>query len=289
MSEEIKNDDKDFEDAFDEFASSDEVDSGEQHGDNDENDDTGLDDSRVDDDTDVSVDDEESELERLRKEKEELEHYKKSNEGRVSALQQKINDLMEQRIAESQSQSDDDNSDDNDDDEWNLLKEEDEFLAEQLEKRLQKERELIRNEMMQEIESKLQPIEQDREQAYINAQIAALSEKEPEWEDIVQSEGFSQWIESQPAPVQSLVQSVNADDYLYLINSYKSMNGISNSENTNQSAPADEIKRKRQEKLQSNVAVKQRNTGRVSGPPDDFEGAFEYFAKQDAIKKSRGY
>jgi hypothetical protein len=213
----------------------------------------------------------ELDIDLLKQQKEELEHYKKSNEGRVAALQRKIDEMMQSQPAiEESSEPESDDSVNL----WDELKDEDEILAQQIEARIRAEREAI----LREVEQRLQPIQASEQERYIGQQQRILSERMPDWADIVVTDEFADWVASQPPKVQELAQSIEASDYEFLLNTYKAQNGLASS--NSQQSSASELQQKRKQKLAAAQELKTRNSGASTSPPDDFDKAFDFYANQ---------
>lgn len=217
----------------------------------------------------------EDQLEALKQQNQDLEHYKRSNEGRVSALQRKVDELSQPPEAAPEPAPDTRNE------EWEQFESEDEYTAKHIESRVNQSARQVKNEMLNELENRLQPIQESEHQRYVDSQVAILNQQAPDWDDTVHSIEFQNWVSAQPAKVQELTTSFDASDYLYLLNGF----------NATKQPGKDvaSIKQQRQKKLESNEAVPRRNAGRVTGAPDDFDGAYDYYVKQDALKQERGY
>ncbi len=192
----------------------------------------------------------------------ELEHSVASGNGRVSALSRKLADVattppapLQEGVTPPSGEL------------WSNLQEEYPDIAKGTNERLGE----IESRVEQMVEERLAPLRQMEEERYVDSQMNIVSSAYPEWQETIRSETFDKWVEEQPLKVQDLRKSYESEDYIYLLKCY----------NADKSEQVEEIRSSRQDVLKSNVAVPKRGRSKPSGPPDDFESAFAYYADQD--------
>ena len=277
---ETNKDNNEFDDAFAEF--SDDVDNTEEE-----------DKEQEKDDEQVEQEEErnplQDKIDELVKQNNDLQHYKNSNDGRVGALQKKLDELVAAKPEPKQEKAPEK------DDEWDQFVEEDEFTATTIDKRVNKSKKELKDEIFEELDTRFKPIQDDNKKrdeearnVYLNNQMDLLDEYDKGWEAIIITDDYLGWIEKQPRRVREMVNSSEAEDYIYLLDGFKSFsnNGNKNKEEDN---AVNKIREERKAKLANHETVAPRNAARVSGPPDDFDGAFEYYANKEAKEKARRY
>lgn len=190
-------------------------------------------------------------LEVLRKERDGFEHSFKSQVGRVSALQKKL------------------------DSESPPAKKFDDDLASAMEDYPEIVKPMIDyfERKYGDLDQRLAPIQQqnDRqdEQRYIDTQINIIDSNIPEWREIVAGNEYKNWLTEQPSAIQAMSSSYDARDYQYLIGSFQGTKNKSN-----------ELAQRRQTKLAGNVAVQSKGASKSTSAPDDFSSAWEYYANK---------
>lgn len=197
------------------------------------------------------------------------EHRYKSEIGRQTALQKKVQELqaqLEQRpqAAASQRQYTERMQ--------NLMGEFPEIAS-----ALQEELDARLAEVRNEVQSAVAPMKQQEEARQYQAEESRVREIYPDFVDVVKSQDFMDWFERQPPAIKDLASSPHANDALAVMDYYTGYKG------RNQAAANPEVQdtiAKRQAALQRNVSVKNTAPAPVSDGPDDFESAFEYFARK---------
>lgn len=252
-----REDEEDFDRYFDEFAGGE---SQEEQKDVDETDSQGQGGEENEDDQPSEADKLRAELEQIRKERDEFEHSFKSQVGRVSALQKKLDAIGEGK--------DEKKEDDKDIDDFEVVKEYDAELANAIDRRIENKVKQVR----QEVEQRFEPIKQREEQDYIASQINELEKVHPKWRDTIATNEYAQWLNQLPVSVQNLMNSNDARDYAYLLDSFGKTQTNKNKE------VADDLQQRRQQKLAANVAVQSKGPSKKAIAPDDFEAAWEYYA-----------
>ena len=190
-------------------------------------------------------------IEVLQKQRDDFEHSFKSQVGRVSALQKKL------------------------DSESPPAKKFDDDLESAMEDYPEIVKPMINyfERKYGDLDQRLAPIQQqnDRqdEQRYIDAQVNIISASNPDWLEITTSNEYKHWLTEQPSAIQAMNNSYDARDYQYLIGSFQGTKNKSN-----------ELAQRRQSKLAGNVAVQSKGVSKSSSAPDDFGSAWEYYANK---------
>lgn len=229
------------------------------------------------------------------------EQIKKSQTGRVSALQRQINDLQAQIKAASRkgnaatdkdkAASGDAASKDNplgDDDGFKALREEYPEIAQPIESMF--------NRMREDISRRDQTIEnlmnKDR-QVHIDEQEAALGEAHPDWESVIQSEEFGNWALSAPAHIRPILEQ-NADfivdaaaaadaiELFKLRSGYKPSQTPDPDPTPNPAPGSRQTSGKRSRQLESGASAKSGRGGGGTGGPakDNYDAAFDHYASK---------
>lgn len=136
----------------------------------------------------------------------------------------------------------------------------------------------------------LQNLDQERTEAYLEAQEELLVKKHPDWATVAASQEFGQWLAKQPRAIQEAAIRngdgiVDAQEAGLVIDLYKQQtqktenppdNGAGNGGGKGTSTT--DTRRKRQ--LEGAAAVISKGAGGGAAPPDDFEQAFNYYASK---------
>lgn len=218
------------------------------------------------------------------RERDELRHKLLSGDGRVSALQRKINDLqgrLQQAGPTGPSEEDAE--------EVRQLKEDYPDIANAVQRMLDGGYARIRAELQQEVE----PIRQDNEQRaareLTQAQYQAMdqvSQAHADWREVSLSEPFLNWVAGQPVGLQHMYTSPDPRDAIFVLDQYKGANKPTPAQGD--TARADEIEDRRQRNLANARSVTSRRTVRPTNePPEDFDGAFQWHAAQQDLQAGR--
>jgi|TARA_Y100000310_G_scaffold51684_1_gene47599 hypothetical protein len=139
----------------------------------------------------------------------------------------------------------------------------------------------------------------ERRNEVSDAQIRIVAAEHSDWESVTDDEAFVQWVGTQPAFIQQMLnrnaeQVVDGLESAHLVSLYKASDGYtppvpatpSPGSQTNSPATTDKggepNKRDRdsQRRLEGNVSVPSKGPGAPSGPPEEFDSAFEHYAAQ---------
>lgn len=218
-------------------------------------DDDNDDDPVIQDDTISELDQLKQLTQKLQQERDHFEHSFKSQVGRVSALQKKI---------DSEAKPDDSEIDE----ELQGVLEEYPDIAKPIINFLEKK--------YKGIESRIEPIQQveqqrqaQDEQRYIDHQLSILDKDNEGWRNTIASAEYLAWLDKQPVAVRQMHNSTEAGDYQYLLGVF----------NATQNKSADLTKR-RQDKLAANVQIASAGVSKKSTAPDDFNAAWDFYANK---------
>lgn len=291
----MSTEEKSYEDYFDELAD-DNTETDTETADNAFDDETGVDganeETAVEDDSEAPeeqprdesgrfvsrdaeevADDRATELERYKQEAQQWQHRYNSDLGRQNALQRKIQEQQDLIRSLEQNRTQNPEGSGMSDSEWKNLQEDFPEIAAALEAKLNSVSAQYEQRITQ-LQSQLEPIQQQAQQQYVQAQYAVLEQQHPDWRDVATSQNFQSWLNTQPQPVRDLVNSDHAADAAYLIHTYKLESRMDQDLGTN------EIRQRREKQLRQGQTITNRG-GRPKStlpPEDDFEAAFDFFA-----------
>lgn len=208
-----------------------------------------------------------AELEALRRQNAELLQFKRSNEGRIAAYQRRLEELTNpgkkvSKKAESE--------------ELKKLREEYPEIAAPLEAAFETQR-----QELEQLRSSVSHLSEERQTRFLAEQEQALNQAHPDWRDITGKSEFRQWAGSQPAFVQDALmrnasEIVNAAEASYIVDLYKK----SLSQQPPSTDGASKTNERRRRQLDSAAAVSSKGPGTPATAPDDFDAAFDYFARR---------
>jgi len=212
------------------------------------------------------------EIESLRQLTAKLEHSNKSQVGRVSALQKKIDTELANRL---------DITDTIDDDEIRDLLE---IYPVEAEKIIA----WAKNQVITPVHDEIKTIEQEGEKDYAEQreywaqqeyqnQVDYLNTKYGDWDKWGNSPEFSQWLGTKPPAIKAMANQFDVNNFDYLLNEYIiEQNRLTSSIDERKS----QLESDRKARLESNVNIKNTGAAKTAAPPEDFESAFNYFAKK---------
>lgn len=224
----------------------------------------------------------------LEAENEKLKHSEASQRGRLGAYQRQINQLQSQlqQVQNTPGTSEKDDQQARQDaadaagvKDWEALKEDFPEVAKALDARLESEKFQIQEDrqkqaqleqQLAELQSAVQPIQQQAQDQYLKSQVDALEARHPDWRELVSAPAFAEWLDQQPPSLQKLKESNDAAEAAALVDLYKGQTGQVVAESNS----AD----KRQERLASAQTVSRRGSAQKGGVPEDFEAAFNHYA-----------
>lgn len=214
-----------------------------------------------------------------------LEHVNKSETGRVSGLRRTITDLQSQLATATKADAKDDanGQDGIKDEETEKFRSEYPEIAGPVEKMMT----AVRKEN-DELRTQVASHDTDRHNAALEREAEALTQSHEDWETVVVSDDFGNWLTHQPQYVQEAAMRngndiVNSEEAGDIITRFKAATASQQPEPSD-SASAEKVKRniagKRKRQLESAASVPSKGLGAGSGPPDDYEAAFNHFASK---------
>lgn len=212
-----------------------------------------------------------------------LTHAAKSNNGRITSLNRRIEELTATKPAASAAGTDKPNAPTGalGGAKFKALKDEYPEIAEPLEEMLS---EIAREN--EALRAQIAPIAGDRRQAVIDRNEGALAEKHPDWQQAAASPDFANWINEQPDDIKQI--AVKNGEHITdpvaaakLMTLFKAETGFKTHAVAAPAAggkPTNALPDKRQRQLAAAAAPGTRAPSAGSGPPDDFDAAFKHFA-----------
>jgi hypothetical protein len=200
-----------------------------------------------------------TELARIKKERDDLEHKLKSDAGRVASLQRKLDEATKKPVEHS--------------DEIKTLLDDYPDIAAPIMKMMDDKITTIKNE----VDGRFEPIQAADQDRYIKEQLNILDGKFPGWGETVASADYLSWLMDQPEAVFQLSNSSDARDYSFLLDTFNKARPQQSDPNKTK---ADEIALRRQQKLAANVAIPKQSEGKAVVAPDDFDSAFDYYSRK---------
>lgn len=212
------------------------------------------------------------ELSAAREEAQLWQHKYNSDLGRQNAFQRKVNEQQEYiKQLESQMQRSNPPTDMTPA-EWKAVQDDYPDIAQGVQAQFQSQEARHQAEIAA-IRNELKPMQEQAADAYVQNQFQILSSQHPDYAQIAQSQEFGEWVQGQPSNVQRMVESQDASEASYLIQTYKNSLAPVPPANT-------ELKQRRDKQLQQAQTIPKRGGRTVSNlpPDDDFEAAFDFYA-----------
>jgi hypothetical protein len=234
----------------------------------------------------------------MQKELERLQQADRSNRGRLSAMQHKINDLEKARSEPPAAEAADDKTTETsgyaESDQWKDFSEEYPEIAKPLQgviDVLNNENASLRKQIADQGKT-IEAVNQDRTRSELESNLAALEEKHADWREIADSDEFGPWLDKQPnyvraAAARNASEIVDADEAADLIGRFKafrSEQGTPAQSGSPQGENGTALSNRRQRQLRSSASARSRGPGAAAGaPPPDADEAqhWAYFAEQD--------
>lgn len=272
---------KEYEDAFAEFAGKSDEEAEENNADplEENQEGKGEDEQPAGSDPEGEKEPEDDRVTTLEKELAALRHKYRSDQGRVSAYQRKINEL-ETQLKKRPTEKEIENALSGE--KWDEFKEEFPEAADLMEKQF--------GALREQIDSTVAPLRErltEKEATDYEAQQIAVLEKPREqggygydnWKEISASKEFVAWISSQPEGVRALCNSSDAADAAAVLDFYTAIHKTD-------VGGAEKTLERRKKNLARNVQVTGKQGGPSVTPPDDYEAAFNFFAKKKMQERS---
>lgn len=213
------------------------------------------------------------ELTAAREEAQLWQHKYNSDLGRQNAFQKKLSE-QQQYIQQLESERQSSKPADLTPAEWKAVQDDYPDIAQGVQSQFQSLEARHQSEIAA-IRAELAPMQQQSQDAYISNQYQILQHEHPDYAEIAQSQHFNEWIGSQPDAVRSMIESEDATQAAFLLQTYKNTLAPELPANT-------ELKQRRDRQLQQAQTIPKRGGRTVSNmpPDDDFEAAFDFFAER---------
>ncbi|MDX8400931.1 MAG: hypothetical protein R8K20_11900 [Gallionellaceae bacterium] len=263
---------KDYEEAFDEF-------SGEEPVDNKSEAEPAKELAAVPDATAEPADpwadapeDLRAEYESMRTKAQDFEHKHKSDVGRVSALQRELNEARQQPVMPPEKAAEEGTAPS-----LTALDEDMPEIAQDvramIEAGVKDGIDQAQNKMSETVDARFRPFDDEQKVRNEEQQYAALEAAHGDFRDIASDQTYWDWVNEQPLAVQTLAGSVNADEVSAALTIYKASNG-QQTQQANDRTPT-----KRDKQLAAAASIPSRASN-ASAPmaDDDYDAAFEFFA-----------
>lgn len=207
---------------------------------------------------------------KLKQERDHFEHSFKSQVGRVSALQKKIDSELETKQVETKPDIDES---------LRSVMEDYPDIAKPIIDYLERKYNDIGNKLapMQQSEDHRQAQEQQR---YIDYQLNLMDTSIPDWRETIAKPEYEEWLNKQPAAIRQMKSSTDAEDYQYLINSFMATQQVDNTQLLKLQGKSQDLTSRRQAKLAASVQIPSSGASKKSTAPDDFNSAWEYYANK---------
>lgn len=215
------------------------------------------------------------------------DHEIRSNRGRIAALQRKAQEATAPKQQEPRDLAQPTGVSE---DRWNEFKKDFPEVAEVFEARLQHMEQLVDQRLGQAT----QPIKELEHRQYLQGQYAALEAAHPDWNAAVKSSEFRSWLSAQPQSVQQIMASEDASEASWLIGRFKQdVAAIQAQRARQQRAPegnpaqttVGQLNEQRNRRLKESAGIgSAKSTAGQSGPPDDYDAAFDYYARKKAAR-----
>jgi chromosome segregation ATPase len=206
-----------------------------------------------------------------------LEQRLKSDLGRQSALQRKVQELQAQLEAGPKTQK----SEREHSAKMKQLMADFPEIAEAVQEEMDARLSAVKNEF-QSVVTPIKAREQEQELVVAEQRVKEIY---PEFVATVNSPEFVEWYRKQPAAVQSLAGSKDPQDAIAMLDYFTGgKRGVPQADPKIQ-----EIKDRRDAALQRNVTVRNTSAPPVTDAPDDFDTAFQFFAKKRERERAGRY
>lgn len=231
----------------------------------------------------------------LSKKATDLEHADRSNRGRLSTLTRRLNDLEARERDAAPAAAAPDKKAPKDDkptdakktylasDGWKKFKDEYPEVAAPLEGMVSEMR--ADSERMSR---ELSTLSTDRRDRAAGEQEHVLDTRHADWRDVTGAKAFGEWLQGQPAYVQDATRKngesiKDGEEAADIVGRFKASSHFKPA--ATKAAGSDEpsnLAQRRERQLKSASSVPSRGPGPASGPPEDFDAAFDHYAKRRA-------
>lgn len=199
------------------------------------------------------------------------EHAARSNAGRVSALQRKLDEVKKTPQSDDAGGKSAPGAEPGDDDDESFGRDFPEVSG-FVERRVRK----LVEPVLQKAEQEKQEEEQRAYEAQVAEAFKQIADAHPDFDQIRGDAAYGRWLAQQPANVRNLAASEEAADAIALCDLYKAQTG-------KQSAP----RSSRQHLIDAAEEIPSKGGARRNGVPDDFDAAFDHYALQHQSKRNQ--
>lgn len=230
-------------------------------------------------------------IEQLEREKEEAIHRASSDANRVAALSRKLHQLQTAKPSGEKPQSEEPTEAQKAlDSKIKQLKEEYGDIAEPLIELIENQRKELTT-----VRTQLEGLSEAQQAQVIAVEAAALEERHPDWRNIAVSPDFNGWLQVQPENIQRLASSWDARETSVVLTLFKAERAEATGQGPDASEKKEEPKpkpdaatgEKRSQQLDGGRDVRSRPAPAASGPPEDFDAAFDFFTKKRQLSANR--
>lgn len=234
-------------------------------------------------------------VEQLRKEKDEAVHRASSDANRVAALSRKLHQLQIAGQPSGEPRSEQQTEAQKAlDGKIKQLKEDYPEVAEPLIELLEAQKKELTT-----VRTQLEGLSEVQQAQVIATETQALDAKHPDWRQVAQSTDFAGWLGVQPENIQRLANSWDARETSVVLTLFKAermeTTGQTQTGKPPEKKPEAEQKPKpdaatgerRSQQLDGGRDVRSKPAPAASGPPEDFESAFQYFTEKRRLAASR--
>lgn len=223
-------------------------------------------------------------VEQLQKERDEARQRASSDAGRVSALTKKLQSLApppEKAEEPSEAQKALDAK-------ITKLREDYGEIADPLIELMEQQRKELGR-----VTEITEAISEERREALIRDQLQELEARHPDWRQVATSEEFGNWLKDQPENIQRLAGSWDARESSVALTLFKSARAEESGqsqqkvEDPKQAEAKATTDAKRQSQLDGGRDVRSKPAPATSGPPEDFDTAFDYFVQERQRKAAQ--
>lgn len=230
-------------------------------------------------------------IEDLKRERDEWRHRFQSDQGRISALQRKINELSDARSVQTPASQQPTQGEIKDalqsESNWNEFAENYPDIANAVANQIKSQKDQI----FKEVSQWLEPIRQSQEDhaeversRFLEYQYNELGRRHPDYVEVAHSDAFKQWVGNQRPHIQAMYNSSDFRDADYLISHFKAERG----QPAQQGRQVNDIRQARENRLANSAAPSTRPSPSVRNqiPTDDFEAAFQAYAARSDRRRA---
>lgn len=225
------------------------------------------------------------EAERQRAER--LEHQRRSDEGRVATFQRQRDTYRRQLETFTNAATQEDLASYVQSDDWQKAKAE---YGDDLNPLFRAVEAMV--DVNQKAQDRFSQLDKVQAEAFERSAESYLTERAPDWKDLLSGGDFLPWLQSQPPHVQALyahneAELLDPEEVLDLVGKYRAYRFIASPDAPTEPAPQPQpIDQKRAVQLDGSRTVRSRQPELNGDASDDFEGYFNQAARQKENERS---